>query len=934
MSNPFKALQKKKKQNGSQSKGLLLVSIFLLILLTGAISAWFWFNNHQNQSTEIKKPTVALVNEDHTDQFEGVNYQLGRSFVERVSNDNQYNWQVVSRAVADKSYADGSIQAVIYLPQNFTHNLLTLQSTDPQKAQIDYKVLNTNSKLSNSQLTSKINDILYQFNNAVVKMYYASVAGNVAEAQSSMKNVVNSQGKVLNQLDVNILNPFQLTNQGYGTVVTTAGGLKAANESWIQSQNNFTKSVTGMLDQNSSNYQRTLPKLTDNFNTQNLISKTNVTNANLGIKNQSTFDHDFYFKQYQAAYNQSAKALKQFQNTSSSGQESGWNVELKSQVNQFNQLVDKKQKNLQEQEKKLQEQQEQLTVLEKQLYSRFFAKEFDREPNQTDFESETQGTAGKNNAKVAIGKLLKTSFGEKDNMSTAGYQDRIKDLLVSPSDVSQSLSVNVSDYQKLFSSLEKNGSMSTSQKKRYEDELSILKHYAADFSINTPNRTFFSDIPQDNDTVQKTTKTITVKVPAGKKYLLNYRTNQGLSDGDVRLDSSHSTNGKGTDYSNPSAIKLDNSSSNTSQTYQVTYLINLKANIQGELIFDWGDGADNTQSREVFALVPENSLSAYAGGKNFGKISQILSNIDMTSSLVATLYGKPGATYQDILNMTDFKKQADPNSIFKMYGNIKQQDLESYLSDQDVVSFSQSGASSIQQVSESLNKVQGALQEIKKDQSDLENNLPNNYFNQILNNLDQWYNQATDSLDKQYKTWTKGETSQLEEKEWNKRREGEVAVYNNDAGNESLYQMIHSMVESSDKQSKETAGQAQIIKSNSDEFDHLMKETTNTQNSAKTIIDSAGNLLAIGNHDLNQGNNYYNNFSKLLSNTRSNKTNPNQVFNFFAQPIKLNNQTPEAFIKGKFDWRPLLLVTIGLLVGLLAGLSAGRVKRIFKRKSH
>ena len=45
-------------------------------------------------------PTIALVNEDQPGSFNGTEYLFGKEFVGLVSNDNRYNWQVVSRGVA------------------------------------------------------------------------------------------------------------------------------------------------------------------------------------------------------------------------------------------------------------------------------------------------------------------------------------------------------------------------------------------------------------------------------------------------------------------------------------------------------------------------------------------------------------------------------------------------------------------------------------------------------------------------------------------------------------------------------------------------------------------------------------------------------------------------------------------------------------------
>lgn len=924
MGQRLSAWRQKKNKNGHHSKIMLIVSVLLMTLLAVAIGWWLVLNHDNQQGSDTKKITIALVNEDHPANFEGVNYQFGRAFVERVSNDNKYNWQVVSRAVADKAYDDGAVQGVIYLSQDFTKNILTLQATDPQKAQISYKVLNSNSELSNSLLTQKVNDALYQFNTAVVQMYYTSVAGNVASAQSSMKSVINSQGNVLSQLNSNILSPFQMTNQGYSAVTSLAGGLKATNDNWIQAQNSFTKSVTSMLDRNSLNYSGSLPKLDNFFTMQRMMMKTNLDNANVGIQHQATIDQKHYFNQYKNAHDQSFAMMQQFMNTSSSGKESGVYTDLKNQVGQYNQLISQKQQSIQSQTKKLQDQQKTLFELEKQLYRKFFNQDVDPTDSQTDFSDQTKGKQGLKNAKQAMTNLLLGSFDSKDNISGSKYEETIKDLLVDPTDSTNSLSVNPSDYSQLLTTLSKNGSLSKEQKKQYEQKLEILKNYANEHSIKTPSRTFFRDIPTSNTNNQSTVKTITVKVPASSKYTLSYRTNKNIADSDVTVDKVNSSSGQAVDYQDVKAIKLDNSTKKEEQTYKITYRINLQANTEGDILFEWGDETHQEKSQDIFSLVPANSISEYAGGSHFGNINRLFSNIDTATSLVTVLYGKPGASYQDMIGVTDFVKSADENSIFKRYGNVQKTELSNYISDQDVASFRDSGLRSIQSVTKALDKVKDTLSHLNKDQSELQQALPDDYFSKNLDELNQWYQKTQKTLDEQLKSWTRNDPGQLNAKDWSQRTESELALYSNDPANDSLYQTITNMVDSTAKQSKETANQAQMIKSNANEFEQLVKDTNQTQDSAKEVINNTGSLLTTGQSDLNKGNQFYNNFSTLMGNTRSNQKNNGKVFNFFAQPIQLNNQTPKAFIKSNFDWRPIILTFIGLIAGLLSGLIIGR----------
>ena len=129
-------------------KTLVVVSLLTISLLCLFNLFTLLTTRDKTKSDGRRKPTIALVNEDMMSTFNKQEYTFGKNFVDLVSDDQQYNWQVVSRSVADRAYKDGSVDAVIYLPQTFSKDLLTLQNLNPTKAKIDYKIQQQKDDLS------------------------------------------------------------------------------------------------------------------------------------------------------------------------------------------------------------------------------------------------------------------------------------------------------------------------------------------------------------------------------------------------------------------------------------------------------------------------------------------------------------------------------------------------------------------------------------------------------------------------------------------------------------------------------------------------------------------------------------------------------------------------------------------------------------------
>lgn len=269
-------------------------TLLLVVLALGFLVV----NNEVSRRGAAFNPTVALVNEDLAAEFNDKEYVFGANFVDRVSKDSEYNWTVLSRPIAEKAYKDGSVDAVIYLPQSFSRDILTLQDLDPTKATIEYKLRSQVDEQSDRLLKSKIVDIVHGFNQGVVKMYYASVAGNIAEADSYMNAAFGNQEALVAALTSDVEEPFSGTMPNFENFVASATGLNEANAATVEAQNSFAEAVMKMLSDSSEALSGKLPEISEYANRQKEIAQINATNANTRISGQAAADREFYGNQF------------------------------------------------------------------------------------------------------------------------------------------------------------------------------------------------------------------------------------------------------------------------------------------------------------------------------------------------------------------------------------------------------------------------------------------------------------------------------------------------------------------------------------------------------------------------------------------------------------------------------------------------------------
>ncbi|MED4322105.1 type VII secretion protein EsaA [Weizmannia sp. CD-2023] len=167
--------------------------LFILVLTSG--SSYFALDAAKQGATsdDDRKMAVALVNEDEGGQFNGKKYTFGNEFVKSIEKDNSQDWYVVSRGVAENGLNDNTYNMMIVIPSDFTKRALSIDSKNPQNIVLDYKVNASDSSALKAKAEKTAGSILENFNRRIIDVYFASVLGNLHDAQDNVSALVNEE---------------------------------------------------------------------------------------------------------------------------------------------------------------------------------------------------------------------------------------------------------------------------------------------------------------------------------------------------------------------------------------------------------------------------------------------------------------------------------------------------------------------------------------------------------------------------------------------------------------------------------------------------------------------------------------------------------------------------------------------------------------------
>ena len=119
------------------------IAIFLVIALMFIPSLYAWFNIKAlwDPYANTSQLPIAVYSDDRTEKFQDKSINIGDEVLKNLKENKQLGWKFVdSKQELDKGVKSGKYYAGIYLPEDFSKNLLSFTTGDIQKPKIVYSI--------------------------------------------------------------------------------------------------------------------------------------------------------------------------------------------------------------------------------------------------------------------------------------------------------------------------------------------------------------------------------------------------------------------------------------------------------------------------------------------------------------------------------------------------------------------------------------------------------------------------------------------------------------------------------------------------------------------------------------------------------------------------------------------------------------------------
>lgn len=229
------------------AKTKYIVKMVLVMLLIIAAPAIFFGSIGDNPLLvrENATRTIAVVNEDTGADKEEKSLDFGEEITSILQDGSQYEWTVIGRSAAENGLKNTKYDAVVYIPSNFSKNIMSYESQQPEKANFEYTVQNQLNSLNREKVLREIQTATNRVNGKISTLYWTYVSQDLENVKSQFDTIlqkeIDFQNAMLAFYKPSSKNLAAEIEQQRNMLESIQSTVKTAAESTTEGENNLTQ---------------------------------------------------------------------------------------------------------------------------------------------------------------------------------------------------------------------------------------------------------------------------------------------------------------------------------------------------------------------------------------------------------------------------------------------------------------------------------------------------------------------------------------------------------------------------------------------------------------------------------------------------------------------------------------------------------------------
>lgn len=188
-----------------QRKSLIkLISAVIIILLLPVLFFRFIGDdptkkavNSTRQIAVVNEDTGVLSDEVKSDE-EDKSAQFGKEVAAVLGERPDYSWTVVNRSAAETGLASKKYDAIVYIPSDFSKNILSYDKDHPQKATLEFSIQDNLNAVNKEKVQRELEDAQKTMNKKMSALYWNFVSQKVDNIRGEFDKIVNKESEFQN----------------------------------------------------------------------------------------------------------------------------------------------------------------------------------------------------------------------------------------------------------------------------------------------------------------------------------------------------------------------------------------------------------------------------------------------------------------------------------------------------------------------------------------------------------------------------------------------------------------------------------------------------------------------------------------------------------------------------------------------------------------
>lgn len=188
-----------------QRKSLIkLISAVIIILLLPVLFFRFIGDdptkkavNSTRQIAVVNEDTGVLSDEVKSDE-EDKSAQFGKEVAAVLGERPDYSWTVVNRSAAETGLATKKYDAIVYIPSDFSKNILSYDKDHPQKAALEFSIQDNLNAVNKEKVQRELEDAQKTMNKKMSALYWNFVSQKVDNIRGEFDKIVNKESEFQN----------------------------------------------------------------------------------------------------------------------------------------------------------------------------------------------------------------------------------------------------------------------------------------------------------------------------------------------------------------------------------------------------------------------------------------------------------------------------------------------------------------------------------------------------------------------------------------------------------------------------------------------------------------------------------------------------------------------------------------------------------------